>query len=80
MSEPVVLRCACCGLPYARVQNGCLVVESRHHGEKHTNAISLADVARLFDVPVEMVGKPEGSAYEYEHSIITMVTRKDTDE
>lgn len=66
MSEPLVLRCACCGLPYARVQGGCLVVESRHHGEKHTNAISLEEVARLFDVPEAMISKPEASAYEYE--------------
>ena len=66
MSEPIVLRCACCGLPYARVQDGCLVVESRHHGDKHTNAIALAEVARLFDVPEAMIRKPGDSAYDYE--------------
>jgi hypothetical protein len=40
-AEPVVLKCAACGLPFARVQNGALVIESRHHGDKHYNVIAL---------------------------------------
>ena len=43
----VVLRCAECGLPFGRVQNGVLIVESRHHGETHTNAIAVQRLQRL---------------------------------
>jgi len=35
----VILRCAECGLPWARLQDGVLIVESRHHGETHVNAL-----------------------------------------
>ncbi len=40
-------QCSCCKLPFARIQNGVLIIESRHHGEKHTNVISLADLIQL---------------------------------
>jgi hypothetical protein len=42
--------CSCCKLPFARIQNGALVIDSRHHGERHTNVIALAELVRL--VPV----------------------------
>lgn len=38
---PVIIRCDKCGTPIAAVQNGCLVIEARHHGEKHVNAVSI---------------------------------------
>jgi hypothetical protein len=38
----VTLRCATCELPFARVQNGVLIVESRHHGQIHVNTIPIA--------------------------------------
>lgn len=38
----LTLRCAVCELPYARVQNGVLIIESRHHGQVHVNAIPIA--------------------------------------
>lgn len=41
------LRCAQCGLPFARIQNGVLVVESRHHGQVHVNVLSLANILEL---------------------------------
>ena len=41
------LRCEQCGLPFARIQNGVLVVESRHHGQVHLNVISLAAIREL---------------------------------
>lgn len=44
-SREIVLRCAC-GLPYARIVNGVLIVTSRHHGETHQNVIALADLLR----------------------------------
>ncbi len=43
----VVLRCGECGLPWARLQNGALVVQSQHSGQKHINAIALDDLIRL---------------------------------
>ena len=46
MSDAVVLRCSKhpCNLPWAKIVNGCLVVESKHHGERHTNQIALPDL------------------------------------
>lgn len=44
----VVLRCGQCGLPWAKISNGVLVVESRHHGDRHVNVISLAELERLW--------------------------------
>lgn len=41
-----VLRCAC-GTPWAEVQNGCLVIKSRHRGEQHVNVITLAQLVKL---------------------------------
>jgi hypothetical protein len=46
MSE-IVLRCDDCGLPWARVRNGVLMVESRHHGEKHTGVIPVAELVKM---------------------------------
>jgi hypothetical protein len=43
----IPLRCSKCGLPYARVQNGVLIIESKHRGETHVNVIALADLAEL---------------------------------
>ena len=45
------LRCNCCGLPFARVQNGALVIESHHHGQRHVNVISVAELRRLLAEP-----------------------------
>lgn len=44
----VVLRCGQCGLPWAKICNGVLVVESRHHGDRHVNVITLDEVKRLW--------------------------------
>lgn len=49
MAEAVVLRCAYCGLPWAKVQNGVLIVESHHHSDKHVNVIPLADLVRAYE-------------------------------
>ena len=40
-TEVVILRCACCGLPFARLEGDKLVIESRHKGEVHVNEISV---------------------------------------
>jgi len=39
--DSVVLRCACCGLPFATLHGERLIVESRHKGDNHINEISL---------------------------------------
>ena len=49
MADPVVLRCAYCGLPWAKVQNGVLIVESHHHSDKHVNVIPLDDLQRVYE-------------------------------
>ncbi len=42
-----VLRCADCGLPWATIQNGCIVVQSLHSGRKHFNAISITELLTM---------------------------------
>ncbi len=46
-SSVIVLRCTECGLPWAKIVNGVLVVESRHHGEKHTSVIAITELEKL---------------------------------
>lgn len=47
MTKPIVLRCTVCGLPWARIENGVLIVESRHHGQRHVNVMSLRQLVEL---------------------------------
>jgi len=49
-----VLRCTCCGLPIAHIDDGVLVIESRHHGARHRSAIVW---------PQEALDKPACTAY-----------------
>ena len=42
-----VLRCSTCNAPYGRLQNGVLIVDSRHHGEVHRNVVAVSELARL---------------------------------
>jgi hypothetical protein len=42
----MILRCACCGLPFARVDRGRVFVVSMHHGAHHTSSISIEELAR----------------------------------
>lgn len=46
-NEAVVLRCACCGLPFARLEGDKLVIESRHKGEVHVNEISVGALGAM---------------------------------
>jgi hypothetical protein len=46
MSDRIILKCKC-GLPWAYLQNGQLVVESKHYGVTHLNRISLAKLVEL---------------------------------
>lgn len=43
----IPLRCSACGLPFARIQNGVLIIESKHHGQTHVNAVSLMSIVEL---------------------------------
>jgi hypothetical protein len=52
----VTLRRASCGLPFARLQNGVLVVQSKHHGQKHVNGVAVAELVKLC--------REEGAPYE----------------
>jgi hypothetical protein len=39
-----VFLCRECGLPFARVEEGCLVVEAYHRGSKHVCSVSILEV------------------------------------
>jgi hypothetical protein len=61
----IVLRCNC-GTPWAKIVNGCLVVESRHRGEKHVNVLAMEELRRLMEqsragVEKEAAGAAEGN-------------------
>jgi len=49
--ERVMLRCADCGLPWAHIQNGSLVVKSRHRGRVHVNTIGIVDLLAAVCAP-----------------------------
>jgi len=45
----VVLRCPTDGLPWARIQNRVLIVESRHLGERHVNVIAIDELLSMIE-------------------------------
>lgn len=47
MPDEVVLRCAICNLPWAKIRNGVLIVESRHHGAVHVNVVAVSELEKL---------------------------------
>lgn len=47
VDERGYIRCQSCGLPCARVQNGMLIIESRHYGVRHTNVFRIDDMLEL---------------------------------
>ena len=47
MSSEHDLLCEKCKLPFARVVAGALVIESRHHGKKHTNVVSISELVEI---------------------------------
>lgn len=56
----ITLRCTCCNLPWARIENGVLVVRSRHHGEPHENFIALEELSRLWREHIDQENPPDG--------------------
>ena len=59
MVGDVVLRCGQCGLPWAKISNGVLVVESRHHGDRHVNVIALEELLRAWAEREKEAEEPE---------------------
>lgn len=64
--EIVLLRCKC-GLPWATVKDGQLLVQSKHFGQRHINSISLAELMSMLSqggemrqVPLPMEDRAEG--------------------
>ena len=41
------LCCPYCDLPAGYIKGGCLVIESRHHGEKHVTTLTLEELETL---------------------------------
>jgi hypothetical protein len=46
-----VLRCRYCGLPFAALQNGVLIIESKHNSTKHVNVLTLEVLQQLMREP-----------------------------
>lgn len=44
--RPRPIQCQECELPAARLVGRCLVIESRHHGRKHTTIITFEQLRR----------------------------------
>lgn len=54
----IILRCQCAdctGVPIAKVQNGCVIIQANHHGRQHTNVVTLRELARLAEESAEAV-------------------------
>lgn len=58
----LVLRCACCGLPWATLRDGTLEVASRHNGKIHLNRIDVETLAEVKAFAVSGVGVVAGAA------------------
>jgi hypothetical protein len=43
----LTLLCSCCNLPFAKVQFGRLVIQSKHHGDYHSNSLGPQDLAKI---------------------------------
>lgn len=42
-----IIKCDKCDLPVARMVSGVLVVEARHHGEKHITFIEVGELVMI---------------------------------
>ena len=48
--EIKVFLCSCCDLPFAKLQFGRLVIQSRHHGYDHTNSLDLEELESILEL------------------------------
>lgn len=53
---------ALCGMPFARIERGCLVIEARHRGEIHTCTVAITDL--LHEALVEQAQVIEAQGVE----------------
>jgi len=59
MQEIAPLPCSRCGLPTGRIENGVLIIESRHHGQTHRNVYALDLLRRMIEQQAD--GSPPAS-------------------
>lgn len=52
MAEEVI-HCDECQLPAAKIVAGALVIECRHHGEKHKTVVSVSDLVAIANDQVD---------------------------
>ncbi len=45
-----VFLCSCCNLPFAKLQSGRLVIQSKHHSDNHSNALDYQDLERILEL------------------------------
>lgn len=57
--ETALLPCSRCGLPTGRIENGVLIIESRHHGRTHRNVYALDQIRRMIEQQAD--GSPPAS-------------------
>lgn len=50
-----ILRCSCgtCRMPWAKIYNGILLVDSEHRGKRHTNGIALDVLRQVMQTGIE---------------------------
>ena len=52
------LPCAHCNQPWAHIQNGCILIDSRHGGQTHTNTIALPRLHLLLSMSLQQEVQP----------------------
>ena len=45
-----VFLCSCCNLPFAKLQFGRLVIQSKHHSDNHSNGLDFQDLERILEL------------------------------
>jgi hypothetical protein len=45
-----VFLCSCCNLPFAKLQFGRLVIQSKHHSDNHSNALGPEDLESILEL------------------------------
>jgi hypothetical protein len=52
MPKPAPLTCSVegCHSPFGRIENGALIVEAQHHGEKHVCTIGISELILLANI------------------------------
>ena len=45
----LIVHCDMCNLPIMVIQNGAIILESKHYGKKHTSVIGLQELVRRWE-------------------------------